>query len=121
MRSRRRFNAAWVATLLLAAAVATPGVGHAGDAHDHDRARQALQAGEILPLRTILERLERDHPGQVVDVELERGEGRWVYEVKLLRAGGALVKLEVDARDGSLLERKESYRDDAKPRPADKP
>ena len=77
---------------------------------DHDRARQALEAGEVLPLGTILERLERDHPGQVLDVELglEKRDGveRWVYEVKLLRKGGALVKLKVDARTGSVISRR---------------
>jgi uncharacterized membrane protein YkoI len=83
--------------------------GLAGDKpdHDHDRARQALEAGEILPLRSILERVERDNPGQVMEVELERKPGgRWIYEIKLLRTGGALVKLRVDARDGSLLDSK---------------
>lgn len=77
---------------------------------DHDRARKALDAGEVLPLRTILERVERDHPGQVVDVELEKehkGEvQRWVYEIKLVRPGGALVKLKINARDGTLLSEK---------------
>ena len=77
---------------------------------DHDRARKALEAGEVLPLRTILERVERDHPGQVVDVDLEkehRGEiQRWVYEIKLVRPGGALVKLKINARDGTLLSEK---------------
>lgn len=82
--------------------------GVAGD--DHDRARQALEAGEVLPLRSILERVERDYPGQVLDVELERSheknQERWVYEVKVLRAGGVLVKLKVDARDGAIIGRK---------------
>lgn len=77
---------------------------------DHDRARRALEAGQVLPLGTILTRLERDHPGQVLDVELELekhgGLERWVYEVKLLRKGGALVKLEVDARTGAVISRK---------------
>jgi uncharacterized membrane protein YkoI len=77
---------------------------------DHDRARRALEAGEVLPLGTILTRLEREHPGQVLDVELEHekqdGVARWVYEVKLLRKGGALVKLEVDARTGEVIKRK---------------
>lgn len=81
----------------------------AGD--DHDRARQALEAGEVLPLRTILERVEREYPGQVIDVELEREHGnkldRWVYEVKVLRSGGSLVKLKVDARDGTILQGKD--------------
>lgn len=75
----------------------------ASDDHDHDVARRAREAGEVLPLKSVLERVERQYPGQVMEVELEREGGRWVYEIKLLRAGGALLKLEVDARDGTLL------------------
>ena len=74
---------------------------------DHDRARKALEAGEILPLRTVLEKVDRDTPGQVMEVELERKNGRWIYEIKLLRPGGALVKLQVDASDGSIIGRRE--------------
>ena len=70
---------------------------------DHDRARQALEAGEILPLKTVLEKLARDTPGQVMEVELERTGERWIYEIKLLQTGGALVKLKVDARDATVI------------------
>ena len=70
---------------------------------DHDRARQALEAGEILPLKTVLERLARDTPGQVMEVELERSGERWIYEIKLLQTGGALIKLKVDARDATVI------------------
>lgn len=86
--------------------ILTIGPSQADDGHDHDRARQALEAGEVLPLRTILERVDRDHPGQVMEVDLERKDGRWIYEIKLLRTGGSLVKLKLDARDGTLLEAK---------------
>lgn len=70
---------------------------------DHDRARQALEAGEILPLRSVLDKLARDVPGQVMEVELERSSERWIYEIKLLQAGGALIKLKVDARDATVI------------------
>ncbi|MCB1680251.1 MAG: PepSY domain-containing protein [Halioglobus sp.] len=73
------------------------------DEGDHDRARRALQAGEILSLRTIIARVEDDYAGQIIEVELEREDGRWIYEIELLRSGGALVKLELDAGDGTLL------------------
>ncbi len=73
---------------------------------DHDRARAALRAGEVLPLGVILERVAQQQPGQVLDVELERDHGRWVYELKLLQPSGALVKLEVDALDGRVRQRK---------------
>ncbi|MCC6869928.1 MAG: PepSY domain-containing protein [Burkholderiales bacterium] len=71
--------------------------------HDHDRARAALQAGEVLPLATIQEKVQRSHPGDTLKVELERKDGRWVYEFKLLQADGALLRLDVDARTGDVL------------------
>lgn len=77
---------------------------YAADSGDHDRARRALEAGQILPLKTVLERVGRESPGQVMEVELERKGDRWVYEIKLLRTGGALVKLRVDASDGRLID-----------------
>lgn len=73
---------------------------------DQDRALQAVQSGEILPLRKVLERLEKDAPGQVLEVELEREQGQWVYEVKLLQRDGRLLKLLLDARDAAILQRK---------------
>ena len=77
---------------------------------DHDRARRALEAGEILPLATVLQRVEHDHAGKVRAVELDREKdgpsARWIYKIKLLRPGGALVKLKIDGRDGSLISQK---------------
>lgn len=75
----------------------------AADSDDHNRARQALEAGEILPLRTVLEKLASEMPGQVMEVELERRAERWIYEIRLLRPGGALIKLKVDARDAAII------------------
>ncbi|MDO8298937.1 PepSY domain-containing protein [Lacisediminimonas sp.] len=74
--------------------------------HDHERARAALQSGQILPLPTVLQRLEREHPGQVLEVELEQEEGRWIYEVKSLQADGHLVKFKLDAATGAVSKRK---------------
>jgi uncharacterized membrane protein YkoI len=42
-----------------------------------------------------------------MEVELEREKGEWVYEVKLLRKGGALMKLKILARDGAIVGFKE--------------
>lgn len=92
------------------ALLAAPLTGVAGGDRDHDRARAALRAGEVLPLTTILERVAKEQPGQLLEVELEREHGRWIYELKLLQSGGALVKLKVDARDGVLLRRRNESR-----------
>jgi uncharacterized membrane protein YkoI len=77
---------------------------------DHDRARAALQAGEILPLPVVLERVAKEHPGNVLEVDLEREKNRWVYELKILQSGGGLLKLEVDAKDASVIKRREEKR-----------
>jgi uncharacterized membrane protein YkoI len=90
---------------VLVCALAT-GPALASDRADHDRARAALQAGDILPLTTVLQRVAAEHPGQVLEVELEREEGRWVYDIKLLQAGGGLLKLEVDAASARVLKTK---------------
>lgn len=78
----------------------------ARDGDDHERARQAVQAGQVLPLRTVLERLERAHPGQVLEVELEREDEHWLYEIKLLQPDGRLLKLQLDARTADVLRSK---------------
>jgi hypothetical protein len=73
--------------------------------NDHDRARAAVQAGKVLPLKTLLERLEREHPGQVLELELEHDDGRWIYEIKLIEPGGRLIKLKLDAASGDVVRR----------------
>jgi uncharacterized membrane protein YkoI len=96
----------WLWVSLLPALLALPLDAMARSEADQDRARAALQAGEIQPLTFILTRLAQTQPGQVLELELERKDGRWLYEIKLLRPGGSLLKLEVDARSGDVLRQK---------------
>lgn len=70
---------------------------------DHELARQALQAGKVLPLRTVLDQVERQFQGQVLKVEFEHDAGRFIYEMRLLQANGQITKLKVDAVDGRVL------------------
>lgn len=95
---RRRFMPLFALLLTLLSPV------FADDADDHDQARQALEAGEILPLKTVLEKVSAETPGSVLEVELDREHGRWVYEIKLLRQGGSVIKLWVDASDGTVID-----------------
>jgi len=92
-----------IQTLLLLACIGLAPV-QADGRKDHEVARQALMAGEILPLRQVLERIEREHRGEVLEVELEHEDNRWIYEVKMLRRDGGINKLLIDARDGQVLE-----------------
>ncbi|MBE7418878.1 MAG: PepSY domain-containing protein [Ideonella sp.] len=80
--------------------------------HDHHLARQALQQGKVLPLRTVLDKVEREYPGQALKVEFERDDGRFVYKIRLLQPDGRIARLEVDAVDGRVLGIKRKQRGD---------
>ncbi|KAB2873740.1 MAG: PepSY domain-containing protein [Ideonella sp.] len=73
------------------------------DERDHELARQALEQGQVLPLRTVLDKVEREQPGQVMKIEFERDDGRFVYKIRLLQKDGRMVRLKVDAVDGRVL------------------
>jgi uncharacterized membrane protein YkoI len=75
----------------------------ASDSKDHERARAALAAGQIRPLTEILAEVERRYLGRVIETELDREDGHWVYDFKLLPPSGQMFKLEVDATTGALL------------------
>ncbi len=100
-----RLAVAALAGCLLAAGSLAPPLAWAGK-DDHERARRAVQAGEVLPLPTVLERLALEQPGQVLAVELEQDDGRWIYEIKLLRPGGQLLKLKLGAQTAAVLRSK---------------
>ncbi|MGY0196889.1 PepSY domain-containing protein [Leptothrix sp. BB-4] len=75
---------------------------------DHERARAAVASGRVLPLRKVLEALERQQPPgqpapQVLEVELEEKHGLLFYEIKLLQADGRVTKVRLDARTAEPL------------------
>ena len=99
-----RAGARMLLLLAVLGAAGTASVSHADT--DADRARAALRSGEILPLSRILETVSRQYSGDVIDVKLDRDDGIWKYEVKLLLPTSTIAKLEYDARDAKLLKAK---------------
>lgn len=97
-----RFGAALLVGLLLCTAQAV--AGSHDRQRDHEAAREAFLAGEILPLRTVLDRVARDFPGRVVRIGFESRNKAYAYDVKLIQPTGTIVKLKVDARTGDVIE-----------------
>ncbi len=73
------------------------------DRRNHERARRALEAGEIRPLREMLTDVEERYAGRVIEVELDRERDNWIYEFKLLPPNGSVFILEIDASSGVLI------------------
>lgn len=65
-------------------------------------ARLARESGEIMGLAELMARVERRYVGRIVKVELDREDGRWVYEFRLLPPDGRMFKVELFAADGTL-------------------
>ncbi|MGE0279542.1 MAG: PepSY domain-containing protein [Rhizobiaceae bacterium] len=72
---------------------------------DHDRAREALARGEILPLSRILAVVEQEVGGRIIEIDLDRDDGRYVYEVEAVSRDGRLVELSIGAATGTILDR----------------
>lgn len=106
-----------LAALWLASVAFAPALAESEREGDHDRARAALQAGEVMPLQKVLEQVQRSHPGEVLEVELEHERGRWVYELKLLQNGGRLLRLDVDAKTAQVLRSRQRPQPQAGVRP----
>ena len=72
-----------------------------------EAAQQAIDTGQIQPMKAMLAKVEAENPGAaVLDADLENKNGRWLYEFKLVRPSGEMVKLRLDARDGSVVDRR---------------
>jgi uncharacterized membrane protein YkoI len=80
---------------------------------DHHEARQAVAAGEVVPLEQLLARIREDFGGRALKVELERedddSKAKWVYEAKVLTAEGSVLKLDYDAKTLELQSLKGHY------------
>ena len=65
--------------------------------------RELVKSGEILPLETILAQFPKKDYGKLLDLEVEREHGTIVYEFEFLREDGLINEIEVDARNGNIL------------------
>ena len=50
--------------------------------------------------------MQTEFTGSPLEIELDDKDCRFIYKVKLLAPGGAIVKLEYDARDARVLRAK---------------
>ncbi len=91
--------------LLLPLVLAAGGPARADDDgdDDHDTARRAREAGDVLPLASLRDRVAAELGGRIVGVEFEGHGGAYFYEFKLLMPDGRLREVEVDARTGGVI------------------
>jgi uncharacterized membrane protein YkoI len=74
------------------------------DEPDHERARAALARGEVLPITEILRAASTEVAGDVLEIELEREHGAWVYEITIIDSDGRRREVLLDAATARVLE-----------------
>lgn len=63
-----------------------------------------LQGEPVIDLGAAIDKATGLVPGEVLKVELESEDARYIYEVKVLAANGRVRKVKLDAHDGALIE-----------------
>ncbi len=73
----------------------------------HDRAREAMQNGQIRSLSDIRKRAKKQFGARVVGVELQEGGGAggvpWVYDLRMLTPEGRVLDVRMDAENGKVI------------------
>ncbi len=77
------------------------------DAREHYEAREALRLGQVRPLDQIIAVVRKEIAGDIIEIEFERNDGRYVYELEIIDPSGRVIEVEVDAKTAEILEREE--------------
>jgi uncharacterized membrane protein YkoI len=104
VKNRRKTMILHAGPAVLAAAVLTAMAVPAAraDEHKQDEVHEAVERGDIRSLADILSAMRDKLPGEVVGVEIEHKEGRWLYEFRVLDREGRLFEVYVDARTAAI-------------------
>lgn len=100
MNVRRHFRIAVLSGVVWGCAAGTP---LASEPTIED-VRQAVARGEIRPLSSIKEAMRGKLPGEIVGTDLERKDGKWVYEFRTIDGSGNLLDVYVDAASGEVIQ-----------------
>ncbi|MDH5353323.1 MAG: peptidase M4 [Gammaproteobacteria bacterium] len=76
----------------------------ASDDISSNKIRTMVKSGEILSLESILSRYSEKEYGKLLDLEVEWEQQVLIYELEFLRSDGRVIELEIDARNGQLLQ-----------------
>ena len=75
----------------------------AREKHDFEEAAKARKTGRIMPLENILETVRKAHKGEFVGVEIEKENGVWIYEIKMVSPDSRFFEVYVDAATGKIV------------------
>jgi uncharacterized membrane protein YkoI len=79
----------------------------ADDARQHYEAREALRNGKVRPLEEIIAAVRGEISGDIIEIEFEHEDGRYIYEIEMIRPSGKVIEIKVDAATKAIIERED--------------
>lgn len=67
--------------------------------------RELKDSGQIMSLEEVLRVVRKQYPGRVIEVELEKDDGGYIYDLEVVDEQGVVWDIEIDAGNGELIER----------------
>jgi len=69
-----------------------------------DLALQWVKDGKVIPFKSLMQRYEERLNGRLLDLEVERENGRIIYELEIMRPDSVVYEIKIDAQSGEWLE-----------------
>ena len=63
-----------------------------------DEAREAVKQGLVRPLEEVLTEVRKTIKGDIVEIEFEKDDGRFIYEIEYVAPDGHLMEIKIDAK-----------------------
>jgi len=76
---------------------------------DADEAMELKQSGQIMSLETLIAQVQKNYPGQIIEIKLDEKDDRYVYEIEVVDNEGVVIELTIDAATGEVLRYKKDY------------
>ncbi|MGL4404530.1 MAG: PepSY domain-containing protein [Notoacmeibacter sp.] len=73
-----------------------------GSEIDQEDARKAIKSGEAMALRNAIKRARDHSKGRIIDVELTRSSGKFIYVFTVVETSGHIKRLKMDAVSGKF-------------------
>ncbi len=70
---------------------------------DAEECRILMQAGEILSMAQLMQRVSTLSEGKIIDTQLLQKEQSYIYEMEIAGTDGMVSMLYVDARNGNVV------------------
>ena len=70
----------------------------AGDDSQQNEAREAVRQGLVRPLEDVLTEVRKIIKGDIVEIEFEKDDGRFIYEIEYVDPDGHLMEIKIDAK-----------------------